>query len=332
MKILLIGNEGFIGSHLSRLLMDNGHTLAALDIAADNTERDGYFRHKGDILNEADVMKAAEGCDMVINLAAKHHDFGISREDFFLINEAGTRNLVNCLSRLGIHKLIFYSSVAVYGLHDVETSEETPATPCNDYGESKRAGEKIIEQWQQEHHQREVLIVRPVVVYGPNNWANVFRLIDNIYHRRFIMVGDGNNVKSTAYVQNLIEATLFMMERMRPGLEVINYSDHPHKTSLEFANIIRAELGRKPLRFKVPLKLAAGLAYPMDILAKGLNKNLPITANRIKKFGMSTLHGSHKVRDLGYRQRCTTEDGLRAMVQWYVNKGVKERHRCARGT
>ena len=43
---------------------------------------------------------------MVINLAAKHHDFGISREDFFLINETGTKNCLGCMSKLGIKKFI----------------------------------------------------------------------------------------------------------------------------------------------------------------------------------------------------------------------------------
>lgn len=331
MKILLIGNEGFIGRHLSKLLRNNGHELVGMDVESNNSADNGYYCHKGDILNKEDILKAAKGCDMVFNLAAKHHDFGISREDFFLINETGTQNLVDCMAQLDIKKLVFYSSVAVYGFNDFASSEETPPNPDNDYGASKLAGEKVIERWQSENPEREVLIVRPVVVYGPNHWANMFRLIDNIYHKRFVMVGSGENIKSTAYVANLIEATFFMMNRMSAGIERINYSDYPQKTSLEVANIIRKELGKKPLRFKFPLGLAMFLAFPLDILAKLLNKNLPITANRIKKFGISTLHGSDKVRDLGYKQRFSTEIGLNDMVQWYLETGLKNRDRCAAG-
>ena len=331
MKILIIGNEGFIGGHLSKLLKRNGHELVGLDILSDNSDSNGYFSHRGNILNESDVLKAAEGCSMVINLAAKHHDFGISREDFFMINETGTKNLLNCMAKLNIKKLVFYSTVAVYGLNDFEADEQTPYGPDNDYGESKLAGEKLIEAWSAEDTSREVLIVRPVVVYGPNNWANMFRLIDNIYLNRFLMVGNGRNEKSTAFVGNLIGATLHMIGKMNPGIERFNYSDQPQRTSLEIANIIKKELGRAPVKFKFPLGLAMALAYPFDVLAKILKKNLPITANRIKKFGSNSLYASKYVRESGYEQAFTTEHGLAQMVEWYLEKGRFNRQRCAAG-
>jgi len=227
MRILVIGNEGFIGGYLVEALTKKGHEIVGLDILANNSDERGYLAHKGDILKEEDILKAAQGVDLVISLAAKHHDFGISREDFFLINEQGTQNCLSCLAKLGIKKFVFYSTVAVYGLNDFEANEDTLYNPCNDYGESKLAGEKIIEKWAEEDASREVLIVRPVVVYGPNNWANMFRLIDNIYLRRFIMVGSGANQKSTAFVKNLVGSTLHMMERLQSGVERFNYSDQP---------------------------------------------------------------------------------------------------------
>jgi len=261
----------------------------------------------------------------------KHHDFGISREGFFLINEQGTKNCLLCLSELGIKKFIFYSTVAVYGERDEESHEGMSLEPFNDYGESKKAGEDLIRQWAREDESREVLIVRPVVVFGPHNYANMFRLIDNIYLKRFVMVGKGDNIKAVAYVENLVGATLFMMKRMKPGVETVNYSDHPHKTSLEITNTIRKEMGKGLLGFKFPLGLALCLAYPFDILAKIVKFNFPITANRIKKFNSPTVHGSKKVRDLGFKQKATTEEGLRKMVQWYLSDGWKDRSRCATG-
>ncbi|MBF0522900.1 MAG: NAD(P)-dependent oxidoreductase [Candidatus Omnitrophica bacterium] len=331
MKILIIGNKGFIGGHMSRYLIKQGHKIVGLDITAQNDDSSGYFTHKGDILNEDDVLVAAKGVELVINLAAKHHDFGISREDFFLINESGTRNCLNCLSKLGIKRFVFFSTVAVYGTHDFEIDESTPYVPSNDYGESKLAGEKLIEKWASEDATREVLIVRPVVVYGPKNYANMFRLIDNIYLKRFFMVGDGANKKSTAYVENLVEATFHMIQRMSAGIERFNYSDLPQKTSIEIANIIRKELGLKPIKFKFPLSLAVFLAYPFDIAAKFTNKNFPITAKRIKKFNANTLYASDKVRKLGYQQRFSSDEGLKRMVAWYLEEGKFHRTRCAIG-
>jgi len=331
MKILLIGSEGFIAGHMIPRLREEGHDVVGLDIMANGNSENGYFSHRGDILIERDVMKAAEGCDMVINLAAKHHDFGISREEFFLINEEGTRNCLSCLSKLGIKKFIFYSTVAVYGERDEESHEGMTLDPSNDYGASKKAGEDLIRQWIKEDGSRETIIVRPVVVFGPHNYANMFRLIDNIYFNRFVMVGKGDNIKAVAYVENLVEATLLMVKRIKPGVETFNYSDQPYKTALEIANIIRRAMGRGVLRFKIPLGLAMCLACPFDFLAKIIKFNFPITANRIKKLNSPTVHGSQKVRDLGFKQKVSTEEGLKKMVQWYLNEGCKNRSRCAAG-
>ena len=333
MKILLIGSEGFIAGYLMRDLKAKGHEIVGFDVRVEDGGKSGYQFIQGNLLNADQLKSAAQGCDMVINLAAKHHDFGVSHDEFFQINEAGTKVIVDVLSGLGIKKFIFYSSVAVYGMHDEATSELTPRTPCNDYGGSKLAGEHLIEQWSAVDPLREVLIVRPVVVYGPHNYANMFRLIDNMYRRRFVMVGKGENIKSAAYVENLTAATVFMMNHMHPGIEVVNYSDYPHRKSLEIANIIQKELGRSPMGFYVPLGLAMALAFPFDILAKILNKNLPITANRIQKFAqMNTWHGSDKVRSLGFQQQISAEEGLKRMVQWYLSEGRLNRERCSSGS
>lgn len=351
MKILLIGSEGFIGRYMIRDLNAVGHAVIGFDLCAqdggevlkggvptgtpfenDEVPCREYQFVQGNLLDKEALRQAMEGCDLVMNLAAKHHDFGISREVFFQINEAGTKVILEVMTELQVRRLVFYSSVAVYGDVTEESSELTPPKPCNDYGASKLAGERLIQEWAKADGLREVLIIRPVVVYGPHNYANMFRLIDNIYRRRFVMVGKGDNIKSTAYVENLTAATVFVMKSMRPGLEVVNYSDYPQRTSLEIANIIQHELGRKPLSFRVPLGLAMMLAFPFDILAKVMKKNIPITAARIKKFAqMNTWHGSSRVRSLGFQQKATTEEGLKRMVQWYLNEGRLNRSRCASG-
>ena len=138
--------------------------------------------------------------------------------------------------------------------------------------------------------------------------------------------------KKIVVVENLTAATVFMMNHMKPGINAFNYSDYPHRKSLEIANIIQVELGRKPLGFRVPLGLAMALACPFDLLAKITGKNLPITANRIKKFAqMNTWHGSDKVRSLGFQQKISTEKGLNRMVQWYLAQGRSNRGRCSSG-
>ena len=330
-KILIIGSEGFIGRYMVRDLKAEGFHVSGFDIAPEDAGRSGYTFYKGSILSKEQLRVAMKGADMVINLAAKHHDFGVSKEDFFLINETGTQIMLDVMDELQIKRLVFYSSVAVYGETSDFSHEGMGEHPVNDYGRSKLAGEALIRAWAARDSACEVLVVRPVVVFGPYNFANMFRLIDNIYHNRFVLVGSGENVKSVCYVENLVSATVFMIKKMRPGAEVVNYSDQPHKTSREITNLIRAELGMRPLRFHLPLNLICALAFPIDIAARITNINFPITASRIRKFASSTLHGSEKVRGLGFQQRYSVEEGLKNMVMWYVEQGRGRRDQSAAG-
>jgi len=324
MNILVIGSEGFIGGYMVKALLDMGHTVTGMDLTASGSGLRNYKYLQGDLMRPEDLAKAMTGVELVINLAAKHHDFGISREEFFLINEEGTRRILEAMAHQGIKKFIFYSSVAVYGEVSACSSEATPLNPANDYGESKLAAERLIAQWLNEDASRQALVVRPAVVFGPNNYANMYKLIDTIYKRRYISVGPGDNVKSACYVENLVAMTVFLMEKMTPGLAVYNYSDYAHLTSQEVVDIIYACLGRKPSRLRVPLKPVLVVTGVVDLLAKLTRINFPITANRIKKLNMRTCHGSDKVRALGFKQKITLEEGLKRMVRWYLEECVKD--------
>ncbi len=320
MKILVIGSEGFIGGYLTRDLLNRGDEVIGLDSGQADQPRSGYELIRGDLMDTDALRRAAEGADMVINLAAKHHDFGISRDDFFLINEEGTRKILNVLSELGIGKFIFFSSVAVYGDLDHCSNEDCVPNPANDYGESKWAAEKLIQAWVADDPKREVLVIRPTVVYGPHNYANMYRLIDMIYKRRFFFVGKGDNIKTVSYVENLSAAVVFLMDRMKPGMDVYNYADEPHYTSAQIVRFITDSLGRKPYEWHLPLKPILMVTGLVDVLAKVTGINFPITANRIYKINAVTWHGAGKLRRLGFEPQVTVEEGLRRMVAWYREK------------
>lgn len=320
MKILVIGSEGFIGGYLTRALIGEGHEVVGYDIGAADETRTGYPLVKGDLTQRDPLKAACDGVDMVINLAAKHHDFGIPREDFFLINEEGTRNILAVMSELGIKKFVFYSSVAVYGTVDGCATEETPLNPDNDYGESKLAGEQVIHKWVAADPTREVLVLRPTVIYGPHNYANMYRLIDNIHKRRFLPVGRGDNIKTVTYVENLVAANLFLLRQMGPGVITYNYSDYPHYTSAQMVDFITDAMGRRRYRLRLPLGPIVFFAQIVDLLAKWTGINFPITAKRIRKMNMTTWFGSDRIRALGFTQQVPVEEGIARMVRWYLEK------------
>jgi GlcNAc-P-P-Und epimerase len=314
-RILLTGGSGFIGGYFHRQLPP--HEFINLDLVKPAFKHNAPF-FQGDIRIEADVRKALSNNDIttIISLAAKHHDFGIGHDEYFDTNEEGTKIICRLASEFGIKNIVFYSSVAVYGIRQNVSNEEMTPEPDSPYGASKLAGEKVLEKWASENSERRVLIIRPTIVFGPNNLANMRNLIRQIDSGLYFHLGKANNIKSIAYVENVVEATLFLMNRIKPGLSIYNYADEPQLTSRQIGDTIAKALGKK-IRITLPSFIGVLVGLPFDLAIKITGKNLPISTARIKKLGTQTYHSAKKIFDEGYSPKYTTHDGLKKMVGWY---------------
>lgn len=313
--ILITGGSGFIGSHFHNLLKEE--RLVNLDLNTPNFDAHSEFI-QGDIRKEDDVRKAVTGRSIhtIISLAAKHHDFGIGHDEYFDTNEQGTEVICKVAAEHDIRRIIFFSSVAVYGLRETASTEEMEPTPNGPYGASKLAGEKVLRQWVESGAGRSVVVLRPTVVFGPGNMANMKSLIEQIDSGFYFHVGKGDNIKSIAYVENVVDATLFLMGKMAPGMVIYNYADEPHLSTREIGNHIARFLNRR-IRITVPKSLALLMGLPFDLAIRVTGKNLPISSARIQKLSTQTYHSAKKLFDEGFKPRFTTVEGLARMVVWY---------------
>jgi GlcNAc-P-P-Und epimerase len=191
--------------------------------------------------------------------------------------------------------------------------EPRPESP---YGASKLAGEKVLEEWVRQAPERKLLIVRPTVVFGPGNMANMKSLIRQIDSGFYFHLGKGDNVKSIAYVENVVAATLYLRSRMKAGLAVYNYADEPQLTSRQIGDHIARYLKRR-IRITVPKQLAVLMGLPFDLAIKLTGKNLPISSARIEKLGTETYFSADKIFKEGFKPRFTSIEGLGKMVAWY---------------
>jgi len=318
MKILVTGSSGFIAGFLIPALQAEGHAVRGIDKR--DTGRDfgpEYQFVHGNILDEAKVKEAVRDVDAVIHLAAEHQDFGVSKKLYYEVNGDGTEMLLSAAERAGIDCFVFYSSVAVYGARTEPTMEEMSPAPDGDYGASKLVAEEKLRLWTARESRRRGVIVRPTVIFGPRNLANMYRLISAIDRGRFLMVGDGSNIKSVGYVENLVAFTVRLLERMQPGLEIYNYSDPPHMTSRALANGIARELGKRLPGYSLPTWLAFGLGRGLDALSGVTGWNLPITGARMKKFTTPTHHLAPAVEKTGFVRPFSLDEGIRKTVEWY---------------
>lgn len=325
MKILICGSSGFIGVHLVRDLAQAGHEIVCLDLVPPTDYAHIAQFHQGDVVKPEDVRPLLDGIDCVINLAAKHHDFGVSRQEYFETNETGTRRLLECMAEAGVDKYILYSSVAVYGNGATNCDENSQPTPVSAYGASKLAAEAVTHDWVGKNDCRSVVIIRPTVVFGEGNTANVLSLIRQVDLGLFCYFGSRQAVKSLCYVKNLTAATDFCLQRMKPGLALFNYVDKEDLAVQETVNIISNALNKRPPSLTLPLWLGVAICGVFDLLAKVSGKNLRVSAARVRKLASSTRFRAQAIRDYGFQPQYSLEQGLGNMVRWYCQEVSKKK-------
>ena len=318
MKIFITGSQGFIGKLVTQSLLGLDHEIIGLDKLKNSIGHKKYTHIQGNIIDSsllANSMSAS--IDAVIHLAAEHKDYGITEAEYFSVNENGTQKLLKCASDYAINNFIFFSSVAIYGQIN-DATETTPPSPSTPYGRSKLAAETAVKSWVDDDANRSARIIRPTVVFGPNNFANIFRLISRVCDEKFLWVGNGENIKSIAYVENLVAATLFLLDSLKPGLEIYNYSDQPPISIKELVNIVANFASVNVPNFRIPTKIAFSIAGLIDTFGKVFRLNLSFSKERFKKFSANSNYPSDKIRASGYRQKISLSEGIKKTVEWYL--------------
>lgn len=329
MRVAVTGAAGYIGHRLAARLSAAGHEIVALD-RHDFQGAPGSTFVRCDLAEPSSYEGSLAGIECICHLAAAKGDWGISAEEYHRDNVVATRELIAAARRAGVGRWIFYSTVGVLGPSDTPLDEHAPRRPVNPYGASKAACEALYESYAAETPDASVLVIRPAAVFGPENpWnTNIFRLIDAIYRNRFVMIGAGHEVKATAYIDNLLDAHMFLMQRHaqqpRTGVEVYHYVDEPAEATATLVSRIHGQLGKKPPRLRVPLALASSIALVGDAAARLLRVDISITSARVRKFCTATHFTARRIRDMGFTQQVASDEAVRRTVQWYL-AGYRER-------
>jgi len=127
---------------------------------------------------DLDALRRTVKGDCLIYLAAVHRDDVRPLSLYEEVNVKGTQNLCAVAEEKGIQRIIFASSVAVYGFAPPNTVEDGEIDPFNEYGRTKYAADKMLRDWQVKEPQlRSLTIIRQTVVLGPGNRGNIYNLL-----------------------------------------------------------------------------------------------------------------------------------------------------------
>lgn len=314
MKVLLTGGAGFIGSNLTRSLLDRGDNVVCLDNfntyydpaikrenIADYVPNTNYTLVDGDI-RDFDLLTKVfdEGdFDIVVHLAARA---GVrpSLVDPMLyqdVNLKGTVNLLEQAKRHKIAKFVFASSSSVYGKNKkVPFSEDDFVDhPVSPYAATKRAGEVLAYTY---HHLYDMSIscLRFFTVYGPRQRPDmaIHKFTDLIYHKKPIqMFGDGSSQRDYTFVSDIVHGIIQSMDRCS-GYNIYNLGESNTISLKELIGLIEDSIDVKAIIEPKPFQ-------PGDV---------QITYADVTKAR----------KELDYNPQVNVEEGIKRFAVWYLNR------------
>ena len=318
MKIVVTGGAGFIGSHLVRHLLDDGHEVAVIDNFTDFYDPaikranvasfGGRARIIEENIEDFDAMQSAlvEGkFEAIVHLAARA---GVrpsieNPKGYIDTNITGTYNLLEGARAAGTKHFIFASSSSVYGLaKTVPFSEELPLPQTlSPYAATKLSGEQLCGNFANLYDLR-VVCLRFFTVYGPGQRPDlaIHKFTDMIERGQAIpKFGDGNTRRDYTYISDIVHGVRGAIAYARDSgekFDIFNLGESETTTLNELIAALEAALGKTALIQQLPEQ-------------KG---DMPLTSADISKAR----------RLLGYEPHTKIVDGIPKFVAWY--RGLKK--------
>jgi len=325
MRVLVTGASSLIGRSTVELLHARGDTVAAFQRKASDDLPDGVEQHLGDVTDRSAVFAAIEAADGVIHLAAKVGVIG-ARDEYAAVNIDGTANVLAAANEHGVERVVHVSSPSV--AHDGTAIVGGGADPAllahgtGWYSETKAIAERAA--LAANSASTGVVAIRPHLVWGPGDTQLVGRIVERAAAGRLALVGGGNALIDTTYIDNAASSLVAALDAVSPGAQcaglayvVANGEPRPIR-ELVAGICLAAGVPFEPR--EVSLSVARRLGSAIDRVWPLLGRvdEPPLTRFLADQLGTAHWFDPRPVRlDLGWSPAVTIDEGLRRLTDWY---------------
>ena len=313
--ILVTGATGAVGPTLVTHLLANGYKVRTYSRSVSQQLPEEVDQRQGDLLDRRALSAALEGVSIVFHLAAMLHIENPSSElaeEYERVNVLGTRALAENAVTARVKRIVYFSTVKVYGIHQYPPlSEDDPTAPTTVYARTKLQGEYEVTKVKD----IETVILRLSAVYGPRLRGAWARLIKAVRRRWFLPVGDLNNRRSLTYVEDVARAALLVAQHPQSAGHIYNVVGHPSPMQREIMIAIYSACGQRLPRLHIPGGLAHLGAGLLEMTCTAFGKCSPITPEMINQFIEDETYSGEALSSLGFIPSVSLEEGWQLTLE-----------------
>ncbi|HDQ44056.1 MAG TPA: NAD-dependent epimerase/dehydratase family protein [bacterium] len=323
-KVLVTGASGFIGSHLVEFLLQKRYAVRCLVRKTSDLRWISDLNAEivyGDFGDRESLSEALKDIGLLFHLAGTTK--ALNREAFYQGNVAGTRALLEIIEekKIPLRRFVFVSSQAVVGPARDErpVTEETPPRPLTRYGNSKLEAENLVRSYAS---RIPVTIIRSPGVFGPRD-PDVFEAFRWVGRGLQPVLGWKERYVSFIYVEDLVRGLVMAAESSAAEGKLYHMVTEPDLTWKSFTQVISAIMGKKGIRFHVPLTLFAAVCLIRDGIAIVTRKPGVLNWDKTKEFYQRfwLFDGSRAEAELGFRKEFDFHAAVEKTYHWYLDSG-----------
>jgi len=323
-KILVTGAPGWLGNQLVEALIKAKHKVRCIVLPgmdASHLEKLGAEIHRGDITKKKSLAGACKGVDSVLHCAGIIHPKRFTKI-LFEINTKGTKYMLEEAFSHDVKRFVYISSNSAQGVNvrrDILMEESHKDNPYMKYGESKYLAEQLVKKFQKKG--MSTTIIRPCWFYGPGQPDRQTKLMKMIIAGNPLLFGDGRNLRSMTYTDNLIQGIMLAEKKKEADGQTYWIADEKPYSTNEIYGTIAKLLGVTKLK---PRKIPALFPWGARIADWWLQL-FGLYEINIHVGGEMTLNIACSVekakRELGYKPKIALEEGMRRSIEWAKKHG-----------
>jgi UDP-glucose 4-epimerase len=312
--VAVTGATGFVGGHILARLHGSGTAAVGIVRAGRRGSITASETRELPAWTQAALHGALDGVGAIVHAASVVHRPGAAAAEYESFNVEGTRALVAAARSRGVRRIVFLSTIKVYGEEPTGLiDEDTPTSRASPYSATKLDAERIILD-AAERGGPSAVVLRLCPVYGVGDKGNVRRVATAIAQRRFVIPGDGSTRKSVVHVSTVAETVSRALLVDTGGVYVL--SDRVAPSMRELGDTIAHALGRRP-PLSVPVGVVLGAAAALEMLARVRGREGGVSRELIRKSLRSTVCSPTRVEQaLGLKCHVDLRDGIAEEVTW----------------